>query len=138
MNNQKRPIWVWLISSFYFFSAIFTLASFYLVVSHIVTITPDAQQYLDSLTLSDHIFKIIIGSAIISGAAALFLLKRVSFYLFLIGLLFNIGLTLRHALFKGWLQVVGQSGLLSLFISWGLLLSVCIYTWHLSKKGTLK
>jgi hypothetical protein len=45
----RRPVWVWLISVYFFLSASWTLLSFYLIRIGAVPLTPPQRSYLESL-----------------------------------------------------------------------------------------
>jgi hypothetical protein len=68
--RHKRPIWIWLISLFFFLSAIWTLLSFYLIWSGSFPLEPAQKAYFARLTLIDYALSIIGGLLNMSAAVA--------------------------------------------------------------------
>ena len=136
-EKKKRPKWVWAITIFYFFSAGWTLLSFYLIGSGLIPMGPAAKAYFDSLSTFDYILTVLLGLAGFFGAITLFLLRKIAFYLFAGALIANPVLTIWHALSKGWIAAVGYAGLVGAVLGWALLIAVCVYSWKLTKKGVL-
>ncbi len=134
---RQRPRWVWIISGFYFFSAAYALASFYLIYGGWVPLTPPMQEYASSLSAVDAVFMALIGSCNIAAAIALFLLRRSAFHLFAAGLLCSVVHTAWLLLDKA-PHGLAQPGPLSYLVSWGLVLAACVYISRLSKAGVLK
>ena len=133
--TKKRPRWVWVISIYFFLSASFVLFSFYLIGTGAITL--DAAIYFSSLTGLDWGLTILIGSANLLAAIALFLLRKVAFYLFAAA--FGTGLLLGvwHAATKGWVAAIGGPGLIGTLIGYALGLAVCVYSWRLIQRGVL-
>jgi hypothetical protein len=77
-QSRRRPVWVWIISTFYLISAGYTLLSFALLFSG--QVKPDAAQeaYFASLTSVDWFFTLSIGLLSIAGAISLLLLRRLA------------------------------------------------------------
>ena len=136
--HRKRPIWIWLISLFFFVSAIWTLLSFYLIWSGAIPLEPAQRAYFDRLTLIDHALTIVVGLLNLSGAIALFLLRRIARNLFLSSLGMSLILAAWQAATKGWVEAIGGAGFVGVLIGYALLIVVCIYAWHLSKEGVLR
>ena len=139
MTDQisKRPIPVWIISAFFFFSAIYTLYSFAIVLSGNVNLTPQMQRYLESLTPLNYIISIGIGFLNLSGAITLFMLRKHAAYFFLSGLILSIASFVYNILTTNWLET-GAAGVIGAFLSQLLVLAVVIYAFRLRKRGTLK
>jgi hypothetical protein len=135
--RRKRPILVWLISLFILLSAIWTLLSFYLILTGAIPLDPAQKAYFDRLTLIDHVSTIIPGLLNMSAAVALFLLRRIALYLFLSASGLSFVLAAWHATAKGWVEALGGAGLIGALIGYVLMIAVLIYTWRLSKKGVL-
>src|SRR5262245_18525523 len=109
--HRKRPIWVWLISLFFLVSAIWTLLSLYLIWSGAIPLEPAQQAYFDRLTLIDHVLTIVVGVLNLSGAIALFLLRKIARDLFLSSLGMRLFLALWVSSTQGWIEVLGRGGL---------------------------
>ena len=136
-KKKKRPIWIWVISIFYFLSAGYTLLSFYLIYTGTITLTPAMQAYFDSLSTFDYSITILTGTANFFGAITLFLLRKQAFYLFSGALCAGILLTISHTICKGWATAIGGSGLIGMLISWGIALAVITYSKKLIKRGLI-
>ena len=95
-GTRKRPILVWVIFLYYVLSFPFIALSFYLVFSGAVPLTPGEQSYLGNLTPVDFWLTILLGVANFAGAIALFLLRRLAFYLFSGTLVLNVLMTIWH------------------------------------------
>lgn len=137
IKKRKRPIWVWVISIFYFFSAGYTLLSFYLIHSGFVQLSPAQQAYFDNLSTLDYAITILSGSANFLAAIVLFLLKKQAYYLFLGAFCAGVILTILHSISKGWMEALGGSGLIGMLIGWGIAISVITYSKRLINRGIL-
>jgi len=137
IQKRKRPVWVWIISIFFFFSAGWTLLSFYLVGTGVIPLNTAQQAYFDSLTALDYGLTILVGLANLIGAIALFFLRKIALHLFASALTVNFLMLIWHALNKGWVAAISGPGLVGAFIGWGVLLAVCAYAWKLTKSGVL-
>lgn len=134
---RKRPVWVWIISIFFFLSAGWTLLSFYLVYSGAIPLQPEQTAYFESLTPVDHGLTILLGLTNLGGAVALLLLRRAALYLFVGAFVLDTVMTIWHTLTKGWVAAIGGAGLVGMLIGYGLIVAVCIYVWKLKKSGVL-
>jgi hypothetical protein len=123
---RGRPVWVWVICIFYLFSAGFTLFSLSLVRSGSVQLTPAQAQYFENLTAFDYLQTFTLSFLTISGAIALFFLRKSAFYLFAASLAFNILLTIWHAATKGWVAALSGSGLVGALLGLAMVLVVYI------------
>ncbi len=137
MKNKRRPGWVWVISIFLFFSASFTLFSFYLVYSGKVLLQPAQKAYFASLTFMDLGLSILVGLTNLFGALLLFFLRKQAFYLFVISLTFNLLITTGQIFNKGFIQALPSGGIVGMLIGWGILVAICVYTKRLEKNGVL-
>lgn len=133
----KRPVWVWLISTFFFISAFWTLLSFYLINFDFITVPIETKQYLNSFTFQDYFITIVIGFINILAAIYLLLLKKVSFYLFCSSLIINTFFTFLHVINKGFLKALSSGGLIGTIIGYGILIGVCLYSRKLIKSNVL-
>ena len=134
----KRPGWVWAISICFFISAGWSLLSLLLIRAGTLPLTAAQVAYFDSLTVLDYVLSVGIGLANFVGAVALFLLRKVSFYLFASSLGANALLTLWHVTTKGWVAALGGAALVGAVIGFGLLIAVCVYSRHLLQQGILR
>lgn len=134
---RKRPGWVWVISIFFFFSAAWTLLSFYLIHTGTIPLNQQQRAYFEGLGAFDYSVTVLLGVANLMGAACLFLLRRAALYLFGAALVVNTLFTAWQILSTPWPDTIGSSGLTGAFIGWVLLVAVCLYVWRLSRKGVL-
>jgi hypothetical protein len=137
-TSRKRPVWVWVISIFFFISAGWTLLSFYLIWSGVIPLAPAQKAYFDQLTLFDYGQSIVVGLLNMTGAVALFLLRRIALAFFLSGLGLGIISVVWHAATKGWIAAIGGPGLVGVLLGYVIVIAVCAYVWRLSKTGVLR
>jgi hypothetical protein len=135
--SAKRPAWVWLISTFFFISACWTLLSFYLIHFEIITVPIETKQYFNTLAFQDHFITIVLGIINILAAIYLLLLKKISFYLFLSSLIINTLFTTLHAINKGLFAALSSGGLIGAIISYIILIGICLYSRKLMKSHIL-
>jgi hypothetical protein len=137
-KKRKRSLWIWAFSIFFFISAGWTLLSLLLIRVGIIGLNPAQQAYFDKLTYFDHGLTLLMALCNFIGAIALLLLRRIARYLFLIALVGNFLLVIWHTFTKGWLAAIGGTGLIGAVIGWGLLITICLYSWKLSRSGVLR
>ncbi len=136
-HSRKRPVWVWVISIFFFIFAGGTLLSFLLIGTGALHLASLQQAYFDSLSKLDYSLSIAIGLADLIGAITLLLLRKIAFYLFLGALTVNLFMSVWHALTKGWIGAIGGGDFLAAIMSLAISIAVCAYTWKLVKRGVL-
>ena len=134
---KKRPAWVWIISIFFFLSAVWSLLALYLVYSGILPVSPEQTAYFKSLTPIDYSLTVLLLLTNLGGAVALFLLRSSALYFFVGAFILNVVMTIWHTLTKGWIAAIGGAGFLGMLIAYGLIVAVCIYTLNLKKSGLL-
>ena len=136
--NSGRPVWVWIISIFYVFSAGSSLISFYFLFSGTIRIPEEQRQYLANLTVFDHALTFLMGAVDLVAAVLFFRLKKASAYLFPATFIFGLLITIWHAATKGWLTALGGPGFIGALFGWAIAIGVCAYAWRLRKTGVLK
>lgn len=134
---KKRPGWIWAISIFMFVSAAWTLLSFYLIGSGVIPLTSEQQTYFHSLSTLDYGTAILGGLLNLSGATALFLLRKVALPLFGSAFVLNLLATVWNIVSKNWMEAIGTSGLIGTFIGMGILAAIVLYTRGLINRGVL-
>lgn len=133
-----RPVWVWVISIVYFLFGVTSLFASYTFQSGTISAPPEYQKYLDTLNASDHTFNMLIALTNTVGAAALFLLRKAAFPLFLTSLMLSLLMTGWRILNVGFSHAfVGGSPIGFIFGSLALLM-ICSYTLKLQKQGILR
>ena len=137
MNTKKRPIWAWIISIFYLLSAGYTLLSFFLIFSGIISVNEAQQVYFASLGIIDWLSTLLIAVFGLAAAISLFLMRRVSVILFSIALGLNIVFTIIQALRTNWAEALGGPGLIGTLIGWVIIVVIILYARNLAKKGIL-
>jgi len=135
--STRRPKLVWVVLLWFLFSAGYTILSFVLIYSGLISVTPEQAAYLRSLSPLDYTLTLAIASLNIAGAVSLFLLRRVAFQLFTIALVASLLATVAHAVSKGFLAALGGTGAVGLVIGYGILVLVCLYTRRLKARGVL-
>jgi hypothetical protein len=135
--RRKRPILVRVISLFFLLSAIWTLLSFYLILSGTIPLQPAQKAYFDGLTPIDYASTIVVGLLNMTAAVMLFLLRRIARDLFLASFGISFVLAVLHTTTKGWAEALGGPGLIGALIGYVLVIGVCIYAWRLSARGVL-
>jgi hypothetical protein len=133
----KRPLWVWLISIFFFISVCWTMLSFYLINFDFITVPIETKQYINSLTFKDYFITITIGLINLIAAIYLILLNKIAFFLFCSSLIINILFTSLQAINKGFLKTLSSGGLIGAIIGYLILIGVCLYARKLIKSNIL-
>jgi hypothetical protein len=141
-QQPDRPVALIFISLFIFIMAGFSMMS---VISAIVrvtsTSTEEQQTYVSSLTFIDYGLVLLANLALLIGGAALFLLRKAAFYLFLISVVLVLIKILWESFAKTWFTGTAVDFasepwvFLGLFI--GGLVGICWYTRKLMKEGLL-
>jgi hypothetical protein len=141
-QQPDRPVALIFISLFVFIMAGFSMMS---VISAIVratsTSTEEQQMYVSSLTFIDYGLVLLANLALFIGGAALFLLRKAAFYLFLSSVVLVLIKVLWESFAKTWFTGVavdfaGEPWVfLGVFI--GGLVGICWYTRKLMKEGLL-
>ena len=108
-----------------------------MVYSGAVPLTSEQAAYLHSLSVFDHAVTGVSALLNLSGAIALFLLRKEALYLFGTGFVVIIVTTLLHAIFKGFLSALGGPGVWGMLIGLGIVAAVCWYTSRLKVRGVL-
>jgi hypothetical protein len=135
--NRKRPTGVWVMFIFYTVAAAFSAFSYYIVYSGKVVLSDAQATYFAGLTVWDHMISTMQGVLSVSGAVALFAMKKPAPYLFTANAVLGAAVTVWQMVSKGWMEAIGTSGVVGALMGWGLLIAVCLYSWHLLKKGQL-
>jgi hypothetical protein len=141
MNFKKRPLGIWIITAFYFLSA-YTLLRSYLLISNGLVPMNDAQRsYFSSISAVNWVIPIISGIVVLVAAASLFLLRRVSLTLFVIGFCLSLLSTLFEALTTNWVKAMASTGngggLIGVAVGWIIQIIVLLYINNLVKKKIL-
>jgi hypothetical protein len=141
-QQPDRPVALIFISLFVFIMAGFSMMS---VISAIVratsTSTEEQPLYVSSLTFIDYGLVLLANLALFIGGAALFLLRKAAFYLFLSSVVLVLIKVLWESFAKTWFTGVavdfaGEPWVfLGVFI--GGLVGICWYTRKLMKEGLL-
>ena len=135
--SGKRPKFVWAVFLFYILSVGYTVLSFALVYSGAISVTPEQGAYLRNLSTFDWVITVLTGALNVAGAIAMFLLRKIAFYLFSAAFVLVILQTLVHAITTNFLAALGGPGAVGALIGYGISLAVCIYAWRLRARGVL-
>lgn len=136
-ESKKRPGWIWAISIFYFFSAAYTLLSFYLIYSGKILLQPVQKAYFESLTSIDMGLTIFLGISNLIGAVLLFCLRKQAFYFFAFPFALGLFMTVWHIFSKGFIASMPSGGLFGMVLGWAMIVAVLLYTKKLEKLGIL-
>lgn len=142
-QQPDRPVALIFISLFVFIMAGFSMMS---VISAIVratstSTTEEQQMYVSSLTFIDYGLVLLTNLALFIGGAALFLLRKAAFYLFLSSVVLVLTKVLWESFAKTWFTGAAVDSasepwvFLGVFI--GGLVGICWYTRKLMKEGLL-
>lgn len=140
--QRKRPVLVWVFSIIYFLWAIYTFYSFAAGYLSFLPFHSYHAAHLGQKTLMSTLFDIGVNLLYLSGAIYLFLLKRVSFYLFLSALAFNFLVVAYYGIFtKVFAEmdpIIFKITIIALFIVWGILIAAILYIRKLIKNLVLQ
>ncbi len=136
--SPNRPIGVWVFSAFYGFTALFAMVGWLVVLSDTIPLDSPEREYYQSLTALDYLITFLLAALTLMAGLTLFLLRRVSAWLFTLSLILGLTHTGWHLSSKGLASTMDDSSLAGLFIQWALLAWACLYTWGLARKGRLK
>lgn len=136
---RKRTVWIWVIFVFLGLYTGISLLGMIQVHSGRLPLSPAQKEYFESLSFFDIALTLTCSIVILCGTFALFLLRRIAFHLFVMGLILS-------AVDHVWDLVVklGQPGglagggdTLHVVVYYGFVLAACFYSWKLLKKGVL-
>jgi hypothetical protein len=136
--GHGRPVWVTIILGYYVLAAVSTAISYAVIGSGVVPI-PDAQRkYLASMSALDHAMTIGLLGLRLYAAIQLFRLRRIAAILFPAAFLASLLAFLWRLGSQGMKAMLSQAGIGAFAFAWGLAIVICIYAWHLRKRGVLK
>jgi|SRR5438445_628309 len=135
--SGKRPKLVWAVFLFYIFSVGYTALSFALIYSGAISLAPEQATYLRNLSTFDWAVTVLSGLLTAAAAIAIFLLRKISFYLFSVAFALGILQTLVHTITTNFVAAIGGPGAIGALIGYAILLAVCIYARRLSARGVL-
>lgn len=134
---KRRPVWVWVISCFYAFSVFSTVVSYAVVFSGFFPTTQAQQQYFASLSFFDHALTAVVLLLNLSGAVALFRLKKQAPVFFSAAFALGLATVVYQWCAKDWFAAVGISGLIGAVIGWAISIAIIVYALRLRKEGVL-
>jgi hypothetical protein len=140
-----RPMWVWIISLYYF---VFTpigligilampmLKTF--ILSQHAALRSGQVAYFDSLNYSDYALMGIALLVNLVAAILLFLLRKAALYVFAASFGLSVLMMIYNIACKHWLEGAGGGGIVGALFGWGVTVAIIIYVWQISKKGVLR
>jgi hypothetical protein len=134
---KRRPALVWVISIFYAFSVVSTIASYAIVFSAGFPVTAEQKQYFSSLTPIDHGLTALVLLVNLTGAVMLFLLKKQAPALFTLAFAIGLATVGYQCATRNWFGAVGIAGLIGAVIGWCINLAIITYALLLKKRGVL-
>jgi hypothetical protein len=133
-----RPKLVWLITLFYFLSAMLTAFGYYAVFGRKSSLPLPVQQQIDALTALDHAQALVAVALNLMAAVSLFRLRRMAAYLFTATLALSIVGWLLRAALGGWAATVAAYGGAPIWFGYATSTAICLYSWHLASQGRLR
>lgn len=141
-QQPDRPVALIFISLFVFIMAGFSMMSVISAIVRVTSTSTEGQQlYVSSLTFIDYGLVLLANLALFIGGAALFLLRKAAFYLFLSSVVLVLTKVLWESFAKTWFTGAAVDFasepwvFLGVFI--GGLVGICWYTRKLMKEGLL-
>lgn len=142
MNFKKRPLGIWIITAFYFYSVYIVLRSYWLINMGLIPMNEVQRSYLASVSATNWFIPIITGILTLAAAVSLFLLRRISLMLFVISFGLSLFATLFEALTTNWVKAMASTGngggLIGVAVGWIIQISILLYINNLIKKKILK
>jgi len=136
--HGSRPALVWVITIGVIVSFLCGSVSVSLIVTGAIPVNEPVRAYYQSLTAADWALTVALGLANLSGAVALFLLRKQALYLFVGSLALNLLATI-HTLAKLRAAVSSVPGsAVGMFLGLGILLAICLYATKLTRAGVLR
>lgn len=138
-SNSRRPIWIWLISIFYFGVGISGLMAIAMALAVNSQGPGPAGKVPELESLMYSSLWGLLPAANIAGAAVLFFLRKAAFLIF--AGLFAAKLILQlifESPLSGAVSLGNNEMIIGYALGYIILLAVCIYTWHLTQTGLLK
>lgn len=135
LPKPRRPVLVWIISIFYFFSAGYTALASFLVYSRAIPLGPAEERYLSSLTALDIFVTVAVAGCNLVASILLLLLRRQAFHIYLTAFIITLFLTVQHTIAKGWVQALGDAGFVGAMIGYGISIAVITYAYRLNRRG---
>ncbi|CAG4927145.1 hypothetical protein R52603_05540 [Paraburkholderia saeva] len=134
IKKRSRPKLVWLVF-LYYLVRITVGAGGLLLVLHTASVSPHARAAVEGLTSLGWVLTGLILALRLSGAFALFALRRSALPLFVAGMCLSIVHALTHL--TSFLTQPSRSSSLTLVIGWTINLSVCLYVYSLRYRSVL-
>lgn len=125
MTARRRPPGVWIISTYYLCMFVLSYLLLFLALSHSVPMPAEITALAENRTALEWVVLVIQSFIALSGAIALFFLRKMAYYLFGTGFVIGLGWIVWHSL-----TLMAATGML-------ILLAAILYTRKLSKQGTL-
>lgn len=131
--RTQRPVAVWVICLFHFLAFPFFLLSLGMIYSGTIPLDAATEKYFLSFTFFDHACTVLIASAGLAGAIALFLLRKAAYPILL-------GYPIINALFAVWQRFTKNLPVPTreLLLGLGIGLCVALYARKLAKIGVLR
>lgn len=136
--RPARPLGVYLVFGYYFFSAGLSLLSLGMIRQGKLAMPASQKAYFEGLTSLD--FSLTVGLLLLTLTASflLFLLRRSALWVFVAALVANVAVTALHAFTRNWFASVGVPGLVGAAFGWAILAGMIVYTKKLDRRGLLR
>lgn len=139
--HPKRPVLIWVIALIVLTATVFSLYSLSRVpvlLAEAPNLDDSRRAFLESQTFFNYALALgtILGNLI--GAVLLFLMRKISLYLFIAAAACSLVNTAYNIVTNDWLGAVGISGLVLDLAGWAINLAILIYVWSLGRRGVLR
>lgn len=138
VKPPRRPRWVWLISSFYVSSGLWSLLIYYQIAAGMKPLPPSGLAHFANYSGLDFLPLMSVSALSVIAGVLFLLLQKASVYVFLFKFAFADLLTIWLALTKGAMDTSRPEYIIAGLVLWASSAGVCYYAWHLMRKGVLK
>jgi hypothetical protein len=137
LRSKTRPKWVWAIFIFTLLSLGLSSWALFSVYSGSAPVSPKIAADFSSRTILDHAFATAGALLYLSGAVALLMLRKISFFLIAAAFVFSLLL----AAFDIWIrdppQVPEGATAFGMLLGYCIWAAICVYAWKLKTRGLL-
>jgi hypothetical protein len=136
--TKKRPVWVWIISIYYFISVAFGVLFLGLIFSGGSAFSPFLAHSLRKFTTIDYTVMVLKYTLMLGSALTLFLMRKQALLFFLASLVLSIAALILPTVANATMRSNPVPILVLCAIGFLLQAAICLYCWSLIKKGILQ
>ncbi len=134
----RRPRWVWLISSFYVSSGLWSLLIYYQIATGEKPLPASSLAHFANYSGPDFLPLMSLAVLGVIAGVLFVLLRKASVYVFALRFACAVILAVWQAMTKGSMDTSRPENIMAGLVLWGASAAVCFYAWHLMRKGVLK